>query len=41
MKILANITFDKKYIQQRQNKLNRTIKNFKEGVILIFIILIS
>jgi vacuolar protein sorting-associated protein 13A/C len=36
MKLLASITFDKRYIHERQNRLNRTIKNFKEGVKYIF-----
>lgn len=34
MKLLASVTMDKKYIQERQNRLNRTIKNWREGVVI-------
>jgi len=36
MRILDQITLDKKYMSERTNRLNRTIKNFKEGIIIGF-----
>jgi hypothetical protein len=32
MKILASMTLDKQYQQDRQIRINRTIKNLKEGI---------
>ena len=32
MKILSSFTLDQKYQQERQVRLNRTIKNVKEGI---------
>lgn len=36
MRLLDRITLDKKYMAERSNRLNRTIKNFKEGIIIGF-----
>ncbi|CAK73960.1 unnamed protein product (macronuclear) [Paramecium tetraurelia] len=36
MKILDQMTLDKKYMSERSNRLNRAIKNFREGLIIGF-----